>query len=592
MTLISPLLRLRLLRVWAVWFAMLLASCGWPALADEHNHRYQQGEEVVVWRNTIGPYANRQETYAFEKLAYCRGSRPVQHRHETLGEALQGMELVSSDMDMAFLRETHNATLCDTYELDERQTAKFRFAATHQYWYELFIDGLPVWGFVGNTTGSERAPVLYTHQDFVMLYNEDRIIEAHLNVGAPVPIPAGDHARMHVRFTYSVTWQPTLKEFQARFDRYAEAGFFTHKIHWLSILISFCIALLMAVLAAAMVARALKRDLVRYGNEDGLGDLDRDLGEEYGWKQVHGDVFRPPRHLTFFAASFGTGYHMGFTLLLIALMNMFEHTFEERGSMLTAAILLYAVTAFSAGYVSARYYRRRWMRCVVATACLWPAAVAALEFPINALAVIYSSTRAIPFLTLISLIAIWLLVACPMTMFGAIFARSNPGVWEPPCRVNPVARAIPEKPWYLEPAAATFFSGLLPFCAVFAEMYYVFISFWAYSTYYTYGFALLSFLLLLCMACSVSITHGYFLLNAEDHRCVSCLEARRHSLSTSIQFTSFSPKPGKMSGLFQTSLYFVNTAIGCTVLFLVLGAAGYSATSWFVYRIYYNVKND
>jgi len=34
---------------------------------------------------------------------------------------------------------------------------------------------------------------------------------------------------------------------------------------------------------------------------------DKGLGEESGWKLVHGDVFRKPEHLTLFCALIGTG---------------------------------------------------------------------------------------------------------------------------------------------------------------------------------------------------------------------------------------------------------------------------------------------
>ena len=37
---------------------------------------------------------------------------------------------------------------------------------------------------------------------------------------------------------------------------------------------------------------------------------ERDLGDEYGWKQVHGDVFRPASYPMVFSAAIGTGYHI------------------------------------------------------------------------------------------------------------------------------------------------------------------------------------------------------------------------------------------------------------------------------------------
>jgi hypothetical protein len=35
---------------------LLLSSAALPTAADEHDHRYRQGEGVVLWANKVGPY--------------------------------------------------------------------------------------------------------------------------------------------------------------------------------------------------------------------------------------------------------------------------------------------------------------------------------------------------------------------------------------------------------------------------------------------------------------------------------------------------------------------------------------------------------
>lgn len=65
--------------------------------------QYKDSEEVVLWMNTIGPYPNRQERYKYFSLPFCRGSKPsVSHHHETIAEALQGVELEFSGIDIDF----------------------------------------------------------------------------------------------------------------------------------------------------------------------------------------------------------------------------------------------------------------------------------------------------------------------------------------------------------------------------------------------------------------------------------------------------------------------------------------------------------
>ncbi len=65
--------------------------------------QYSDSEQVVVWINTVGPYHNRQETYPYFSLPFCRGAKhDIGHYHETMGEALQGVELEFSGLDVSF----------------------------------------------------------------------------------------------------------------------------------------------------------------------------------------------------------------------------------------------------------------------------------------------------------------------------------------------------------------------------------------------------------------------------------------------------------------------------------------------------------
>lgn len=57
----------------------------------------------MLWMNTVGPYHNRQETYAYFSLPFCVGSKStINHYHETMSEALQGVELEFSGLDIEF----------------------------------------------------------------------------------------------------------------------------------------------------------------------------------------------------------------------------------------------------------------------------------------------------------------------------------------------------------------------------------------------------------------------------------------------------------------------------------------------------------
>ena len=65
--------------------------------------QYEDHEEVVLWMNTVGPYHNRQETYTYFSLPLCKGpQKEISHYHETLGEALQGVELEFSGLEISY----------------------------------------------------------------------------------------------------------------------------------------------------------------------------------------------------------------------------------------------------------------------------------------------------------------------------------------------------------------------------------------------------------------------------------------------------------------------------------------------------------
>jgi transmembrane 9 superfamily member 3 len=150
-------------------------------------------------------------------------------------------------------------------------------------------------------------------------YNQDRIIEVNLTSENPVPIEVG----RKLEFTYTVTWKETMKRFEDRFSRYLEYDFFEHKIHWFSVFNSLMMVVFLCGLVALILLRTLRNDFARYAKEE---DLDIEgmqvIGEDSGWKQVHGDVFRAPVELVWFSACIGTGWQLATLILCVILYAM------------------------------------------------------------------------------------------------------------------------------------------------------------------------------------------------------------------------------------------------------------------------------
>merc|ERR1712144_70705 len=138
---------------------------------------------------------------------------------------------------------------------------------------------------------------MYTHQKFVIGHNGDRIIHVHLTMMDPVLLDATrDEQRM--TFTYEVTYEDTTNSFHRRYEQYLDFNFFQHKIHWFSVFNSFMMVIFLVGLVSMILLRTLRRDYARFGKlDDEDADRDEDVGDESGWKQIKGDVFRSPPRL-------------------------------------------------------------------------------------------------------------------------------------------------------------------------------------------------------------------------------------------------------------------------------------------------------
>ena len=74
-------------------------------------------------------------------------------------------------------------------------------------------------------------------------------------------------------------------------------------IQWFSILNSLVIVLFLSGMVAMILLRTLHKDIARYNQIDS----GEDAQEEFGWKLVHGDVFRPPRKGMLLSVFLGSG---------------------------------------------------------------------------------------------------------------------------------------------------------------------------------------------------------------------------------------------------------------------------------------------
>lgn len=60
-----------------------------------------------------------------------------------------------------------------------------------------------------------------------------------------------------------------------------------------------------------------------------LSRQERDIGDEYGWKQVHGDVFRPPVHPVLFTGLVGCGHQLAVVAIGCIFSELMGHLYTQ-----------------------------------------------------------------------------------------------------------------------------------------------------------------------------------------------------------------------------------------------------------------------
>ncbi|KAI9343621.1 transmembrane 9 superfamily member 3 precursor [Obelidium mucronatum] len=581
--------------------ALTLMALTVQVAADEHTHRYKNGEQVVPWQNGVGPYANRQETYDYFQLPFCRGDATISHRHESLGEALLGVNMEFSGIEIDFKVPVNNKVIC-LADLDNDALKDFQYAIDRHYWYKMIIDDLPIYGYIGEWDSATKQRFLYTHKIFKFKYNNDRIIDVEVE---SEKVPLLDSLELsqstkfqRVEFSYSVEWTETTQLFENRYKNHI--SFFENKIHWFSIMNSSLIVIFTMGLVVIILMRTLKKDMVRYDGmlgEDGFLDSD-DVNDEYGWKQVHGDVFRPPIHLTALSGLLGSGLQLGILAFIVIVYAVLADVEIENGHTISIALFFYSLSSILSAFYAGSYYTRNggknWARLVFVSSGLWPGSVALMVLLINFVAIYQTSSRAIPFTSMLTVLVIWFLIVLPLSFLGVVLGKNYHGMSDAVCRINPIPRPIPDCEWYADPIVLIAASGVLPFGAIFIEMYYIFTSFWAYRSYYVFGFMLLVFCILIIVTCCVSVVTTYVLLNSENHRWNWIMFFSGGSTAGYIFLYSiyYFFARTKMHGIFQTTWYFGYTFLMCLGIFLILGFVSHYSAKRFIRVIYKNIKLD
>ena len=491
--------------------------------------RFQPHEPLKVIANKVGPFKNPSETYEYYSLPFC--SKQKKKRHEDFGETLVGDRRIASPYEVTFLDQVPWRLLCDQV-FSHEELKVFTKAIENDYYFEMFILDLPMWGYVGEVEGEDvlLGPLdaarryIYPHLHFSIGYNQDQVVSVNVSTNPQRKVDITDEFDgTEVTFSYSVDWVPRPDlAWSDRMSRYHDSRFLpgTFEIHWLSIINSFVLVLLLTAFLTIIMMRVLKNDFSRYMEveEDELGE------EETGWKLINGDVFRFPPMANFLTACVGAGSHLfcvTFLLLSCAVAGFFVPT--KRGAILTAMIVIYAMTAPVGGFVSGRLFRQlggdAWLANALLSVLVFPAPLAFVFSWINSVALAHGSSAALPATAIAGIIALFALVAFPLGLAGALVGRHTASDFKAPCRTTRVPREIPDDaPWYRAPPAQMFMAGFLPFSAIYIELHYIFASVWGHKIYTLFGILFLAFVMLVVVTAFITVSLIYFQLAREDYR--------------------------------------------------------------------------
>lgn len=352
--------------------------------------------------------------------------------------------------------------------------------------------------------------------------------------------------------------------------------------------------LLLMGLLGSILMRVVRKDFRDYEALDA-----DDESDDFGWKLLYGDVFRFPRGLSILCPFLGSGVQLLTLSSILLLFGAFEFFHPlSRGTIYTTAVLSYAATAGIAGFASGYLYKQMggsaWIRNGFVTAFVFCGPAFLIWIVLNSVALLYSSTRALPLWTIGSISALWAIVTFPLTIFGAIVGKNRSRPYDAPGRTAKIPREIPKSPWYRRPAFLAAICGLMPFSSIFLELYFLFEAVWGHKIFQVYEMLGIAFVILMLVTTITTALAVYFQLVGENYKWAWASLAYGGSVGAYIfaycVYYYYVRSP--LEGFMQASFFFGYMLLVSYAFFLMCGTLGFFSARRFVRFLYTSVKSD
>ncbi|KAL3645869.1 Transmembrane 9 superfamily member 8 [Castilleja foliolosa] len=611
-----------------------------PGVAPED---FQKGDPLNVKVNKLTSIKT-QLPYSYYTLPFCRPSTIIDNR-ENLGEVLRGDRIENSPYEFK-MREPRMCNVLCRFTFDAKSAKEFKEKIEDEYRVNMILDNLPLVvpiprseqegppiyqlgfhvGLKGQYSGTkEQRYFLHNHLSFTVKFHKDQLIDSARIVGFEVSpysvkheyegkwvdnirltscdphaqriitssnTPQEVEENQEVIFTYDVSFQESEVKWASRWDTYLLMT--DDQIHWFSIVNSLMIVLFLSGMVAMIMLRTLYRDISRYNELE----TQEEAQEETGWKLVHADVFRPPANSNLLCIYVGTGVQfLGMVLVTMMFAILGFLSPSNRGGLMTAMLLLWALMGIFAGYAATRLYKMfkgtEWKQIALRTSVLFPFTVFSIFFVLNVLIWGQKSSGAVPFGTMFALVFLWFGISVPLVYLGSYIGFKKPAI-EDPVKTNKIPRQIPEQAWYMNPLFSILIGGILPFGAVFIELFFILTSIWLNQFYYIFGFLFIVFIILLVTCSEITVVLCYFQLCSEDYLWWwrSYLTSGSSALYLFLYATFYFFTKLDITKPVSGALYFGYMLIASYAFFVLTGTIGFYACFWFTRLIYSSVKID